>query len=87
MLATSETDAFQRGIGPMLQIVLPGKAEALAVLHPDAGLQERIEELAGKSTEGQLTEEEKAEYAGYVRADKFVAVLRRQVLRWIRTEA
>ena len=38
----------------------------------------RIEELARKSTEDELTEDERAEYAGYVRANKFVAVLRRQ---------
>ena len=41
-------------------------------------LQARIEELARKSTEGELTEDERAEYAGYVRANKFVAILKRQ---------
>ena len=41
-------------------------------------LQARIEELAQKSTEGELTEDERAEYAGYVRANKFVAILKRQ---------
>jgi len=35
-------------------------------------------ELARKSTEGDLTEDERAEYAGYVRANKFVAILKRQ---------
>ena len=39
-------------------------------------LQARIEELAQKSTE--LTEDDRAEYAGYVRANKFVAILKRQ---------
>jgi hypothetical protein len=33
-----------------------------------------------KSTEGQLTEEERAEYSGFVRANKFVAILKRQAL-------
>jgi uncharacterized protein YnzC (UPF0291/DUF896 family) len=46
-------------------------------------LQARIEELAGKSTEGQLTETEKAEYAGYVRANKFIAILQRQARQLI----
>jgi uncharacterized protein YnzC (UPF0291/DUF896 family) len=41
-------------------------------------VQARIEELARKSTEGELTEDERAEYAGYVRANKFVAILKRQ---------
>jgi len=40
-------------------------------------LQSRIEELAQKSTEGELAEDERAEYASYVRANKFVAILKR----------
>ena len=62
----------------MLRIVLPEKAEAVLSFRAAPELQARIEELAGKSTEGQLTEAESAEYAGYVRANKFVAVLQRQ---------
>ena len=61
----------------MLQIVLPEKAEAVLNFRPDPELQARIEQLAGKSTEGQLTEAERAEYEGYVRANKFVAILQR----------
>ena len=61
----------------MLQIVLPEKAEAVLNFRPDPELQARIEQLAGKSTEGQLTEAERAEYEGYARANKFVAILRR----------
>jgi hypothetical protein len=45
----------------------------VAGFRADPKPQARIEELAGKSTEGQLTGAEKAEYAGYVRANKFVA--------------
>ena len=45
---------------------------------PDERLSERIEMLAAKSTEGDLTELEREEYVGYVQANKFVAVLRRE---------
>ena len=69
--------AFERGVRPVLQIVLPEKAEAVLNFRPDPELQARIDQLAGKSTEGQLTEAERAEYGGYVRANKFVAILRR----------
>ena len=62
----------------MLRIVLPEKAEAILRFRAAPELQARIEELAGKSTEGQLTETERAEYAGYVRANKFIAILQRQ---------
>ncbi len=62
----------------MLRIVLPEKAEAVLRFRAAPELQARIEELAGKSNEGQLTEAERAEYAGYVRANKFIAILQRQ---------
>ncbi|MCU1264081.1 MAG: hypothetical protein JWM21_399 [Acidobacteria bacterium] len=61
-----------------MEIMLPEKAEAVLRFRADPELQARIEELARKSTDGQLTEDESAEYAGYVRANKFVAILKRQ---------
>lgn len=78
MIATPETAAFDRGVRPVLELVLPEKADAVLKFRAAPELQERIEELAGKATEGQLTEEERAEYEGYVRANKFVATLQRQ---------
>ena len=54
------------------------KLTQLSVFRPTLNWQARIEELAQKSTEGELTEDERAEYAGYVRANKFVAILKRQ---------
>ena len=62
----------------MLRIVLPEKAEAVFRFHAAPELQTRMEELAGKSTEGQLTGTERAEYAGYVLANKFIAIVQRQ---------
>lgn len=83
MQATPEIDAFERGVGPVLRIVLPEKAEAVLRFRAAPELRARIEELAGKSTEGQLTETERAEYAGYVRANKFIAILQRQARQLI----
>jgi hypothetical protein len=74
----SEMAAFDRGIRPLLEIVLPNKAEAILSFQPAEKLQARIEELASKNNEGQLTKSERAEYAGYVRANKFIAILRRK---------
>ena len=72
--------AFDRGVRPVMEIVLPDKADAVIQFRADPELETRIEELARKSTEGQLTEDERAEYMGYVRANKFVAILKRQAL-------
>ncbi|MCW1884518.1 hypothetical protein OKA04_07225 [Luteolibacter flavescens] len=70
--------AFQRGVQPLLQILLPGKEEEVLSISADQSLRDRIEELASRNTEGELTAEERDEYAGYVRANKFVAVMRRE---------
>ena len=67
----------------MLRIVLPEKAEAVLRFRAAPKLQARIEELAGKSTEGKLTEAERSEYAGFMRANKFIAILQRQARQLI----
>lgn len=74
--------AFQRGVSPLLQLLLPGREEAVLSVQTDQSLRERIDELASKSTEGTLSPEEREEYAGYVRANKFVAVLRREAKKF-----
>jgi len=61
MATTPETTAFERGVRPILQIVLQDKADAVVNFHPDPVLQDRIEELAAKSTEGELSATERAE--------------------------
>lgn len=74
----STQSAFHRGVYPWLEVLLAGKEEAVLSIQPSQGLRERIEHLASKSTEGELTAEEREEYEGYVRANKFAATLRRQ---------
>jgi len=83
MATTPETTAFERGVRPILQIVLQDKADAVVNFHPDPVLQDRIEELAAKSTEGELSTTERAEYEGYVRANKFIAILQRQARQFL----
>ena len=69
-------------MNPLLQLLLPGREEAVLAVETDQALRARIEELAAKNTEGNLTLDEIDEYAGYVRANKFVAVLRREAKKF-----
>jgi len=46
MATTSETVAFERGIRPLMEIVLPDKAEAVIGFRGDPQIHARIEELA-----------------------------------------
>ncbi len=78
----SAQDAFQRGVSPLLQLLLPGREDAVLAVQTDHLLRQRIEELAAKNTEGELTPEERDEYVGYVRANKFVAILRREARKF-----
>ncbi len=76
MSSTSDNNAFDRGIDPFLQIVLSlDKVRTVVDYRADETLQLRIEELAAKCNEGELTEAEHTEYEGYVRANNFVAIL------------
>lgn len=77
----STQSAFHRGVHPLLNLLLPGKEEVVLAVKPDQALRERIDELASKSNEGELTADERDEYEGYVQANKCVATLRRQARR------
>lgn len=77
MATTLEMSAFDRGVRPVAEMVFPEKAQVVLGFRPAPELQARIEELAGKSTEGQISEAERQEYEGYVRANKFIAILKR----------
>jgi hypothetical protein len=67
--------AFDRGTDPILRLLTPEQVRAVAAYRADEALRQRIDELAAKNTDGELTEPERSEYEGYVRANQFVAVL------------
>jgi hypothetical protein len=70
-----DTAAFDRATDPLLRFLTVEQAQALASYRGDDALRERIEQLARRNTEGELTDAERAEYEGYVRANHFIAVL------------
>lgn len=51
----SVQSAFQRGVGPLLELLLPGREDAVLSVQADQSLRTRIEELASKNTEDTLT--------------------------------
>lgn len=78
-----ENTAFDRGVRSLLEKLLPGREQDVLSFEGDPALRARIEELASKSTEGELNESERTEYEGYVRANKFVAILKREARRML----
>jgi hypothetical protein len=76
-----DTDAFDRGTDPVLSILTSDQARRLVQYRGDEALRNRIDELAEKSNEGLLSPAEQAEYEGYVRANKFIAILQAKAQR------
>lgn len=68
-------DALDRLLEPVGRCFTPDVARKIVELRADPGLQARIDELADKSTEGRLSEEERSQYETIVRAIDFIAVL------------
>ena len=75
MSTIDNTTAFDRSTEPLFRILSREQIEQIVGFRADEALQDRIDELAGKCTEGELTEEERSEYDGYVRANSFVATM------------
>jgi 5-methylcytosine-specific restriction endonuclease McrA len=75
MATTADLAAFDRGTDPIIDFFSVEQARALAAYRGDDSLRARIEELASKNTDGELTDSERAEYEGYIQANKFIAIL------------
>jgi hypothetical protein len=78
MIQSFDSNAFDRATNPVFRLLPVEQARDLASYEPETSIQARIEELAAKANEGELTETERAEYLGYVQANKFVAILQAQ---------
>ena len=60
---------------PVSRCLTPDVARRIAALRASPLVQETLDELAEKSTEGTLTEDERDKYETYVRAINFSGVL------------
>ena len=68
------TSALDRILDPLLVVLTPEVAEKVSKLQADDKLQARLDELADKSNEGELTEEESREYDAYLRGLTMISV-------------
>jgi len=85
MTTPIDTDAFDRGTDQILQFFTVDQARRIVQYRGDVALQKRIEELAAKANEGDLTHNERAEYEGYVRANKFMAIFQAKARKLLAT--
>ncbi len=79
---------LDRLLEPVARILTPEFARQLVALRADPEVQDRINALAERCNEGQLTPEERADYETYVRFVDFLAIIQakaRRVLAEART--
>jgi hypothetical protein len=66
---------LDRLLEPFADCLTPEVAAKVADLRADDATQARIDYLADRANEGQLTDQERDEYAGYLHAIDVIAVL------------
>lgn len=81
------TSALDRIFEPLLSALTPEVAERVAALHADEKLQTRLDELADKSNEGELTNEEASEYDAYLQGLTVVSVFQARAKAMLRQRA
>ncbi len=83
MSTTIDNSAFDRATQPIFGILTTEQVHQIADYHADQELQQRISQLADKANEVELSNEERAEYEGYIHANRFVAIIQAQARRRI----
>ena len=71
----SSTAVLEQVFEPVSRCLTPEVARRIAALRAPDAVQQRLDELAEKSSEGTLSGEERSEYETWVRAINFLGVL------------
>jgi hypothetical protein len=75
MAMLTNTDLLDRLLDPVGRALSPEAARRLVALRADGEAQARIDDLADRANEGQLTSEERGEYESLIAAANVIAVL------------
>lgn len=84
-MPTAQADStLDRLLDPVSECLTPEVARRLIALRASPDLQNRIDELADKNTEGTLTSQEREEYETYVLGGRFISILQAKARRQLR---
>ncbi len=78
---TLATQFLTRVLEPFSEALGPEAIRQLASLRIDPDLQARVDYLAGRANEGELTADERAEYLSYIEASDLLAILQLKAQR------
>lgn len=73
-----QADILSQLLEPVGQMMSVEFAQKLAAMRASPEVQARIDELADRCTEGELTDQERAEYEAYVDAIDVISILQAQ---------
>ncbi len=73
-----QPDILSQLLEPVGQMMPVEFAQKLATMRASSKVQARIDELADRCTEGELTDQERAEYEAYVAAIDVIGILQAQ---------
>ncbi len=76
MEPTADSQIIDEMLEPFTQALTPEMAQCLATLKAKPSVQHRVDELAAKCNDGDLTESERREYETYVHVGNILALLR-----------
>lgn len=76
MKNAKDTAVLERLVAPLGECLTPESARRLLALKPDPEVQQRVDDMATRHTEGRLTHQEQAEYGRYVSYATFIAILK-----------
>jgi hypothetical protein len=77
---------LERLLEPLAAGFTSEMARYIAEFRADQATQECIAELAEKANEGELTEDERREYGGYVEAGTLIAILQAKARKKLRAD-
>ena len=86
MSAPVTPDAFAESLAPVESCLNRESAMALLDLPANPRVQARVDELAEKCNEGQLTPAERSEYDALIWADHFLGVLQAKAEHYLQTQ-
>jgi hypothetical protein len=75
MSQSSSTSVLDRVLDPFTDCLTPEVADRIVRLRANSETQARVDELADKANEGELSAEEQAEYDKFLEAFHFITVL------------
>jgi len=83
-LTANTSTALNQMLEPLSQTLSVEAAQAITALKISPALEARIQELADRSNEGLLTDQEQAEYRGYVEGAEILSLIKLKARRLLK---